>query len=213
MDRGGRAEPGPVAYGYTPFRRLYGQAPLYRHARHEIYSTYYDISYPAHERSSARKLRLSPVYTRLEELGAVFGEKAGWERPNWFASNEALAAGQRLADRVAGPGATGRRPSARSIGDPRTSGMFDKTSFSKIEVLGSGRDGLPTAHHRQSDGATGGRITYTQMLNERGGIECDLTVTRLAGDRFQIVTGTAFGKHDLGWIRASAGLMMARFTS
>lgn len=61
---------------------------------HEIYSTYYDISYPMQERSSARKLRLSPVYTRLQELGAVFGEKTGWERPNWFTSNDYLAIGK-----------------------------------------------------------------------------------------------------------------------
>ncbi len=61
---------------------------------HEVYSTYYDISYPAQERSSARLLRLSPLYNRLSELKAVFGEKAGWERPNWFTSNEHLAEGQ-----------------------------------------------------------------------------------------------------------------------
>ncbi len=70
------------------------QPSLHRYPRSEVYSTYYDISYPMQERSSARKLRLSPLYHRLQELGAVFGEKTGWERPNWFASNEHLANGQ-----------------------------------------------------------------------------------------------------------------------
>ncbi len=171
----------------------------------EVYSTYYDISYPMQERSSARKLRLSPVYSRLEELQAVFGEKAGWERPNWFASNEPLAEGQ---DWPA-PYGWARRYWSPAIGAEHRAtrervAMFDETSFSKIEILGSGA--LAFLQHitdNQMDQPIG-NITYTQMPNPRGGIECDLTVTRLAADRFQIVTGTAFGNHDLTWIRSHA---------
>ncbi|HLV97747.1 MAG TPA: FAD-dependent oxidoreductase [Ktedonobacterales bacterium] len=168
----------------------------------EVYSTYYDISYPARERSSARKLRLSPLYQRLEELGAVFGEKAGWERPNWFAPNERLAEGQNWptpygwASRMWSPAVGAEHQATRE-----RVALFDETSFSKIEVLGPGA--LAFLQHitdNQMDQPIGA-VTYTQMPNERGGIECDLTVTRVAADRFQIITGTAFGKHDLAWIR------------
>ncbi|GAC1482022.1 MAG: FAD-dependent oxidoreductase [Ktedonobacteraceae bacterium] len=170
---------------------------------HEIYSTYYDIFYPAQERSSARKLRLSPVYNRLEELGAVFGEKAGWERPNWFASNERLAEGQDWPR----PDGWGSRYWSPAIGAEHQAtrervAMFDETSFSKIEVLGPGSAAfLQGITDNQMDQPIGA-VTYTQMLNRQGGIECDLTVTRLAHDRFQIITGTAFGIHDLSWIRS-----------
>ena len=168
----------------------------------EVYSTYYDISYPALERSSARKLRLSPLYQRLEGLGVVFGEKAGWERPNWFAPNERLAEGQDWptpygwASRL-WPSAVGAEHQATR----ERVAMFDETSFSKIEVLGPGALAfLQRITDNQMEQPIGA-VTYTQMPNERGGIECDLTVTRLAADRFQIITGTAFGKHDLSWIR------------
>jgi glycine cleavage system aminomethyltransferase T len=169
----------------------------------EIYSTYYDISYPMRERSSARKLRISPVFNRLEELDAVFGEKAGWERPNWFASNERLAEGQgwpepyNWASRYWSPAIGAEHQATREH-----VAMFDETSFSKIEVIGPGSLAfLQYITDNQMDQPVGA-ITYTQMPNKHGGIECDLTVTRLAADRFQIITGTAFGNHDLSWIRS-----------
>ncbi len=170
---------------------------------HEIYSTYYDISYPMKERSSARNLRLSPVYSRLVELGAVFGEKAAWERPNWFTCNEHLAEGQgwpvpqSWASRYWSPAIGAEHQATRE-----RVAMFDETSFSKIEIHGPGA--LAFLQHitdNQMDQPVGA-ITYTQMPNTHGGIECDLTVTRLAGDRFQIITGTAFGLHDLSWMRS-----------
>jgi glycine cleavage system aminomethyltransferase T len=170
---------------------------------HEIYSTYYDIGYPMKERSSARNLRLSPVYSRLEELGAVFGEKAGWERPNWFTCNESLAEGQGWpvprgwASRYWSPAIGAEHQATRE-----RVALFDETSFSKIEIHGPGA--LAFLQHitdNQMDQPVG-TITYTQMPNTHGGIECDLTVTRLAGNRFQIITGTAFGLHDLSWMRS-----------
>jgi len=169
----------------------------------EVYSTYYDISYPQKERSSARELRLSPIYHRLRELGAVFGEKAGWERPNWFASNEILAEGQNWPV----PQGWASRDWSPAIGAEHQAtrervALFDETSFSKLEVTGTGA--LHFLQHitaNQMDQPIGS-ITYTQMLNTRGGIECDLTVTRLSTECFQIITGTAFGIHDLVWMRS-----------
>ena len=77
----------------------------------EVYATYYDIHYPNEERQAGRPLRLSPAYARLAELGAVFGEKSGWERPNWFARERGPRRSRRSA-RAAGPASTGRPRSA-----------------------------------------------------------------------------------------------------
>jgi 4-methylaminobutanoate oxidase (formaldehyde-forming) len=169
----------------------------------EVYASYYDVKYPGHERSAGRPLRLSPAYGRLQELGAVFGEKSGWERVNWFEPNAA-----RGDESLRPRGWAGRLWSpaigAEHVACRETAALFDETSFAKIEVSGSG---AAEFLERLCDNRVGrdiGAITYTQMLNPRGGIECDFTVTRLAEDRFRIVTGTAFGRHDLAWIRAHA---------
>src|SRR5206468_9421504 len=79
--------------------------------------------------------------------------------------------------------------------------IFDESSFAKIEIEGPGAVGFLQRLCANDVDKPTGSITYTSMLNRRGGIECDFTVTRLAADRFLIVTGTAFGNHDLGWIR------------
>ena len=169
----------------------------------EIYSTYYDVKYPGHERYAGRPLRLSPVYPRLAELGAAFGEKSGWERATWFEPN-ADAGDESLrprgwAGRLWSPGIGAEHRATREA-----AAVFDETSFAKIDVSGEAAadflERLCDNHVARDVGA----ITYTSMLNERGGIECDFTVTRLAEDRFRIVTGTAFGQHDLAWIRSHA---------
>lgn len=180
------------------------RARSYTYARaFENYATYYDIHHPNEERQSGRPLRLSPTYPRLVELDCAFGEKSGWERPNWFESNAAAGdpslrprgwAGMHWSPAI-GAEATATRQAAA---------LFDETSFAKIEIAGRGALGfLQQLCDNEMDRAVG-RVTYTQMLNRRGGIECDFTVTRLAEDRFWIVTGTAFGNHDLGWIRSHA---------
>jgi glycine cleavage system T protein len=169
----------------------------------EIYSTYYDVKYPGHERQAGRPLHVSPTYPRLQELGAAFGEKSGWERPNWFEPN-AAAGDESLrprgwAGRLWSPAIGAEHRAARE-----TAGLFDETSFAKIEVSGLGAADFLEHLCDNRVARDVGAITYTQMLNERGGIECDFTVTRLAEDRFRIVTGTAFGRHDLAWIRSHA---------
>jgi glycine cleavage system aminomethyltransferase T/glycine/D-amino acid oxidase-like deaminating enzyme len=169
----------------------------------EVYSTYYDVKYPGHERQAGRPLRLSPAYPRLEQLGASFGEKSGWERANWFEPN-AVAADEGLRPR----GWAGRHWSpaigAEHVACREAAALFDESSFAKIEVSGTGAADLLEWLCDNRVARDVGAITYTQMLNAKGGIECDFTVTRLADDRFRIVTGTAFGRHDLAWIRQHA---------
>jgi glycine cleavage system aminomethyltransferase T/glycine/D-amino acid oxidase-like deaminating enzyme len=169
----------------------------------EIYETYYDVKYPGHEREAGRPLRVSPAYGRLQALGAVFGEKSGWERANWFVPN--AAAGD---DSLRPRGWAGMLWSPAIGAEHRacraSAALFDESSFAKLEVSGEGAaDFLERlCDNRVARGV--GQITYTQMLNARGGIECDFTVTRLAEDRFRIVTGTAFGQHDLAWLTQHA---------
>jgi 4-methylaminobutanoate oxidase (formaldehyde-forming) len=169
----------------------------------EIYSAYYDVKYPGHEREAGRPLRVSPTYPRMQELGAAFGEKSGWERVNWFEPNAANG-DESLRPR----GWAGRLWSpaigAEHVACRTTAALFDETSFAKIEIAG---DEAPAFLERMCGNRVArdvGAVTYTQMLNQRGGVECDFTVTRLADDRFRIVTGTAFGRHDLAWIRMHA---------
>jgi glycine cleavage system aminomethyltransferase T/glycine/D-amino acid oxidase-like deaminating enzyme len=169
----------------------------------EVYSTYYDVKYPGHERQAGRPLRVAPTYPRLEELGAAWGEKSGWERANWFESN-ASRGDESLRPR----GWAGRLWSpaigAEHVACREAAALFDETSFAKIEVAGPGAADFLERLCDNRVARDVGAITYTQMLNRRGGVECDFTVTRLAEERFRIVTGTAFGQHDAAWIRSHA---------
>ncbi len=165
----------------------------------EVYSRYYDIRYPHEENESARPLRVSPVYHQLEKLGATFGEKANWERVNWFDNND-------TGDERERPGGWAGQVWSSAIGvehrATRTAvALFDETSFSKFEVAGPGSAALLQRLCDNDVDRPVGTVVYTQMLNRRGGIECDLTITRLAQDRFRLITGTAFGSHDLGWVQ------------
>jgi glycine cleavage system T protein len=174
---------------------------------YENYATYYDIHYPNEERLAGRPLRLSPAYRELADLGAVFGEKSMWERPNWFVPNEdGAGVSSRAALEALRPrGWAGEHWSpaigAEALATRATAGLFDESSFAKIEIDGPAALAFLQGLCDNDLDRPVGSIVYTQMLNRRGGIECDFTVTRLADERFLIVTGTAFGNHDLGWIR------------
>lgn len=204
---------------YMDIRRFGAQyrSPAYTHAQiEENYETYYDIRYPNHERSAGRPLRISPVNAWHREHGAAFGEKSGWERVNWFESN--AAAGEESL-RPAGWSAKHWSPAigAEHRATREAAALFDETSFAKLEIEGPGAaeflEGL--CDNRVARGV--GQITYTQMLNQRGGIECDFTVARLGEERFGIVTGTAFGNHDREWMRRQlpegGGVQLADVTS
>ncbi len=181
-------------------------SPSYTLARTlENYQTYYDISYPQLERLSGRPLRTSPVYGWHGERGAEFGEKAGWERVNYYASN-------------ASPDLEGLRPNGWAGRDwssatavehratRTTAGLFDETSFAKVEVRGGDAAVFLDRGCDNQVARDIGDVTYTQALNSRGGIEADFTVTRLGDDHFLVITGTAYGTHDLAWLRKQARL-------
>ncbi len=163
----------------------------------EAYGKHYAIGFPHVEYESGRPRIVSPLYDRLKAHRAVFGSKLGWERPNWFAPE-----GMEPRDIPT----MGRQNWFDAVGDEHRHvrekvGIFDQSSFAKYEV--SGPDALAALSHICANDVTKpvGRLTYTQLLNTRGGIEADLTVARLAEDRFYIVTGTGFRTHDLAWIR------------
>jgi sarcosine dehydrogenase len=170
----------------------------------EAYAKHYTMAWPFEEHQSGRPLRRSPLYIRLKAHGAVFGEKLGWERPNWFALPGEEARDVYTFGRQNWFDAVGREHKAcreRAV-------LFDQTSFAKFSVIGPGAEAALSFIAANDIAKPPGRLTYTQMLNARGGIECDLTVARLAADEFYIVTGTGFAVHDLDWIRSNipAGL-------
>jgi glycine cleavage system T protein len=185
------------------FGAHYGDRGHARAQAVETYSTYYDIHYPGEERRAGRGLKRSPAHVRVEALGAAFGEKAGWERPNWFEANAARSPRTWLPR-----GWSARHWSTAIEAEHRAAregaALFDETSFSKLEVSGAGALSLLQRLADNDVDKPVGSVIYSQLLNDRGGIECDLTVTRLGPDRFMLVTGSAFGLHDLAWIRAHA---------
>ena len=180
--------------------------PAYRSQRYtlarsiENYATYYDIHYPNEERQSGRPLRTSPTYETLLGLGAVFGEKSGWERPNWFESN--AAAGD-AALRPRGWAGEHWSPAigAEAVATRHAAALFDETSFAKLEVAGPGALAFLERMCANAIDRPVGSIVYTQLLDRRGGIQADLTVTLTAPASFLLVTGTAVGNHDAAWLR------------
>ncbi|MDH3667146.1 MAG: FAD-dependent oxidoreductase [Paracoccaceae bacterium] len=172
----------------------------------EAYGKHYTIGFPHEEHESGRPRIVSPLYERLKSpingYRAVFGSKLGWERPNWFAPE-----GVEPRDVYS----MGRQNWFGPVGDEHhvvrgAAGIFDQSSFAKFEVTGPGAAEALEWICANRVARDAGRLTYTQLLNTRGGIECDLIVARMAakgsgGDRFYIVTGTGFRSHDAAWIR------------
>jgi 4-methylaminobutanoate oxidase (formaldehyde-forming) len=194
-------------HGYRPWRfgRIYRDPVVASEAAREAYRYYYRLRYPLDSSQAARGRRLSPLHLRLQELGAVFATKNGWERADHFE-----------------PGRPGRRAGEdqRAFGFARPPyldllaaeheafrervGIIDLSSFGKIEVSGPG---ALTLLQRVCDNRIDrpvGRVIYTQFLDAAAGIVADLTVTRLAQDRFRIVTGAGAVDSDLGWLELCA---------
>jgi 4-methylaminobutanoate oxidase (formaldehyde-forming) len=167
----------------------------------ENYEAYYDIHYPGEERQSARPKKISPVYEWHKNHGAIFGEKSGWERVNYYArtgGDESLRpkgwAGKNWNSSV----------QLEHHGTRSGAGLFDESSFAKFTVVGEKAGDFLNYVCANNVVRGVGRTIYTQALNNKGGIESDYTVTQVAEDSFFIVTGTAFGTHDRGWIEKVA---------
>ncbi|MSO92923.1 MAG: FAD-dependent oxidoreductase [Rhodospirillales bacterium] len=164
----------------------------------DSYWRYYQIHYPIEELSSARGGRRSPLYPMLQAKNAVFGSRFGWERPNWFAP-----AGSEPVDT---PSFEGRPnwfgPVGRECRAARERVvLIDQSSFSKFEISGPGASAALQRLAANDLDKPAGALIYTQLCNERGGIEADLTFARLDENRFYVVTGSAFGARDMAWIR------------
>ncbi len=161
----------------------------------------YADHFPYRQMATSRGIRRSPLHEHLKARGAVFGEVAGWERANWFAVDGQTAEYEY----------TWGRPNwfqnARDehMALRETVGLLDMTSFGKIRV--EGRDALIYLQRICANeiDVPIGKIVYTQMLNERGGIECDLTVTRLSETAFFLVVPGATVQRDLAWLRRHLG--------
>ncbi|HEY5598383.1 MAG TPA: FAD-dependent oxidoreductase, partial [Kiloniellales bacterium] len=170
----------------------------------ELYGKHYTMAWPHEEHASGRPERLSPLYGALRAEGACFGEKLGWERPNWFARDGAephdiYSYGRQNWFAAVG----GEHEAAREA-----AALFDQSSFAKFLMVGPDAAAALTWICANDIDRPVGSLVYTQMLNSRGGIQCDLTVARLHEDAFYIVTGTGFATHDFSWIERNipAGL-------
>ncbi|AUQ71073.1 GcvT family protein [Phaeobacter inhibens] len=165
----------------------------------EAYGKHYTMAWPHEEHDSGRPCRKSPLYDTLKNKGACFGEKLGWERPNWFADATRGETPQDLYSfgRQNWFDAVGREHKAAR----EAAVLFDQTSFAKFTLKGP--DALAAMNWICANDVDkpAGSLIYTQMLNDKGGIECDLTVGRVARDEFYIVTGTGYATHDFDWIR------------
>ncbi len=165
----------------------------------EAYAKHYTIAWPSEEHQSARPLRRSPLYDRLKAQGACFGEKMGFERPNWFA-----ALGETPQDRYSFTRPNWFEAVAREHRACReAAALFDETSFAKAYFIGKDAEPALSFIAANNVARPPGSVIYSQMLNDTGGIECDLTITRLAEACYYIVTGTGFATHDFEWIRRS----------
>ncbi|MBL4646587.1 MAG: FAD-dependent oxidoreductase [Rhizobiales bacterium] len=163
----------------------------------EHYAHHYKMRYPGQESDVARGLRKSPLYERLKSQGAIFGSKNGWERPLWFAP-KGVEAKDQLDFLKPGykPYVADEHKAVREA-----VALIDQSSFSKFELVG------PAAFETIQYLAVSnmdkpvGSVIYTQLCNEKGGIEADVTIVRLGQNHFYIVTGAGFGVHDADWIR------------
>ena len=179
--------------------------PYIRARAAQQYREVYDIIHPRQQMTHPRNLRLTPFFARQQELGAVFFENAGWERPQWHDANlELLSSLQVAGAALKGWAAQAWSPAvaAEHAATRERVALFDLTPFAIFEMTGPGAlAALQRLAANEVDRPVGA-ITYTAMLTPRGAVKCDLTVTRLGEERFMIVTGGAMGLHDLDWMES-----------
>ncbi|MBZ6078049.1 GcvT family protein [Microvirga puerhi] len=178
------------------FARFHNNKTWLKERVKEVLGLHYAMPWPNRELESARPFRRSPLYDRLAASGAVFGSKMGWERANFFAAPDQF----RAIDY-----SFGRQNWFESVGqEHRTAreavALFDMTSFAKFQVQGPGAEEALQYLCANDVAVPVGQTVYTPLLNSRGGFESDVTVARLAQDRFLLVTGTAQATRDAHWI-------------
>ena len=182
-----------------------GTRALHERAVH-AYGSYYKLHYPGEELTVARDARRSPLWSILKERGAVYGSKFGWERPNSFAGKEEAPSFEGKPNWFDAVAAEHRAVRERVA-------LFDQSSFTKFEVEGKGAfEALQRIAANDLD-KPDGSVIYTQLCNERGGIEADLTIVRLSAERFYIVTGSGFAVRDGQWIARHLPLELRDVTS
>src|SRR3984957_19065223 len=202
--------------------RFYPHQQTVAHVRgraREGFNKMYGIVHPAEQWESGRPVRVSPVHERERALDAVFYETAGWERPFWYGVNTALLdryAG-RLMERPAEWESRWWSPviNAEHLAMRDACALVDLSAFAVLEISGpAALDAVQTLAGAQMNVALG-RVVYTSWLDENGGFRADLTVMRLAADRFRVVTGAATGMSDAKWIsdHLPAGAFVADLTS
>jgi glycine cleavage system T protein len=189
----------------APFQ---GNPRYLRERTREMVGAAYAPHWPYLQPATARGLRRGVLHDRLAARGACFGVVMGWERANWYASP-----GMEPVYRYS----YGRQnwfacAAAEHRAVREAVGLFDQSSFTKLRLEGPDACGALQRLCANDVDVPPGRIVYTQMLNSRGGIEADLTATRLAGDAFLIVTAAAAATHDAGWIRRHLGEARATLT-
>jgi glycine cleavage system aminomethyltransferase T/glycine/D-amino acid oxidase-like deaminating enzyme len=186
--------------------RFYDYARTKTHIRArtaEGFNKTYGIVHPREQWESNRNVRVSPFYPRQQELGAVFFETAGWERPQWYESNKALLEeyGDRVTDRPHEWDARWWSPisNAEHLAMRDRVAMVDLTAFAIFDLSGPGAlDCVQNVAMNQMDVQVG-QAVYTPLLNAQGGFKADLTITRRAEDSFRVVTGGADGGRDKKW--------------
>ncbi|SDR43441.1 4-methylaminobutanoate oxidase (formaldehyde-forming) [Rhizobiales bacterium GAS113] len=157
----------------------------------------YAMHWPHRQYETARGVRTSPLHERLGARGACFGEAAGWERANWFAPEGV----EPRYEYSYGRQNWFAHSAAEHLAVRQAVGLFDMTSFGKFRVEGRDAEAVLQRICANDVAVAPGRIVYTQWLNERAGIEADLTVTRLSETVYQIVTAGAAARRDLAWLK------------
>ena len=169
----------------------------------EGFNKTYGIVHPGEQWSSDRGKRLAPMHAQQQQLGAVFFEAVGWERPFWYASNESLLGdyGDRVLPRENEWDSRWWSPiiNAEHLAMRDRAGVVDLSAFAIFDVIGPrAMQTVQATVVAQADVGIG-RVVYTPVLDERGGFRSDLTIMRLAHDRYRVVTGGAHGMVDLKW--------------
>ena len=161
----------------------------------------YTVHWPFEQRQSARALRRSPLHERTAAAGAVFGELIGWERANWYAPEgvEKTYAYSFGRQNWFEHSAVEHRAVREGVG------MFDLSSFGKLLVQGRDAERLLQRVSANNVAVANGRTVYTQWLHDSGGVEADVTVTRLDDDRFLVLSGPATVRRDEDWLRRHIG--------